>query len=220
MGLLADNAFFHFKQAFCSTIGEHLGIHTARGDTFFAVLFGLVKGIKNCDDATALEIVYTRIQSGFSDENNITKTLLEVDEAANVLDRTDIEELHHEQKEALAEIENHRVFSDEYTRKCAEVRKGLPPPVPVQRPLPSAVSVIEHAVAKSMLPPNSTIWRGHKVMRWCGQYRNHRRISTPWGTTESTAVYAIAKRLWRQHLVHMGLTDDYCTVQGLMSMEV
>ena len=93
-------------------------------------------------------------------------------------------------------------------RKRQWVRAGAPDRVPA--------GFIEHAMAKSLLPPGAYIWRMLTVGGWQCWTPPHPRVSfnfSRWGPRAS--VIKCLQHCWHLFLVDQGLNDDACPIKGM-----
>lgn len=79
---------------------------------------------------------------------------------------------------------------------------------------------ITHAKAKSLCPPEGSIWRATRAGAWEAHYEPFRRISRAWNKYgERLACVICLQYLWEHHLEKHGLDLAMCPVGGLFSVD-
>lgn len=160
----------------------------------------------------------------------VSPVLLEVDAAAEVLERQDEDKLHDAQQDYRKRKSERASFLSTYTERRSVVAPA--PPVNQARgggrgrgngngggrgrragavPAPKLDAAIGHASAVPFLPPGRAIWRGLTRGEWCGHYRPNSRIHAKWADCgELGAMQDILRRLWLQHADYRGLAYPDC----------
>jgi hypothetical protein len=181
--------------------------------------------VPRCGPSELLDILALRFQcSSINDE--LAPVLMEVDSAAEVLERADESVLHDAQKATRTERSDRVAFQAEYRER----RQVLMPRPPAPKAggkgggrggrgrgrgradiAPKLPATVEHATASAFLPPNASIWRGLTRGEWCGQYGNSRRIHDKWSQWgELGSMKSVLRRLWQQYAEHMGVSFPEC----------
>ena len=115
--------------------------------------------------------------------------------------------------------------NDEFEQLVADLRlarRRLEPTSrgPVQkRDIPQE---IRQRDIKQLIPENTSIWKVMETNGWAGHCTPFRRCSAPankHGGSERSALLAMLKMLWSQHLYLRGLGQDSCPLRGLFSRE-
>ena len=153
---------------------ESMGIHVPAGTKLFGVLFIVIKGHLKLEDKRVLEIIYKWRVCDLKPDEEISQALLDIDEAAQVLERVDIEKLSSGKKEVVAKTAEWRGFQDDYIAKAREVTGAKPAVAKLLVP-----AHITQPLAKTMLPGGpkvTSIWLG-KRGEWCGHCPPNGRIT-------------------------------------------
>eukprot|EP00969_Alexandrium_andersonii_P185102 8177381-Alexandrium_andersonii.AAC.2 len=149
-----------------------------------------------------MDICYKRLAN--MKEDSITETLLQVEEAAELLEKSDIQELQAEQKQVKASFESIQTYSQAYQAKKASCSKKEPAELAQIRKknlqAPKLESRVEQADMKVYLPPGASLWKGGVKGNWSGHYPPNKRISCPWQGDEQAAAFSVIRRLWLQYL--------------------
>ena len=147
--------------------------------------------------------------------DGLAPVLLEVDAAAEVLERADEEELQHEQQTHVRRQSERTQFVAAYSQRRQAVRaqaaaakgrgranggrsvaSGQRGP---SRGLPRFPTEVDQATARQSAPDGSSIWRGLTRQEWCGHLPPNSRIHSKWSEWgEQNAMKDVLRRLWRQ----------------------
>lgn len=78
---------------------------------------------------------------------------------------------------------------------------------------------ISQCVAKSFLPPGTSIWRDRTRQGWCAHPKGHSRVSALWASCggEQEALRVVLRQCWALHLESSGLGPDDCPIGGIFS---
>ena len=101
----------------------HLGTASPGGADLFHVLYSVVKDTLKVDDEAVLSVVHQRVARDH-DCDDVTEALLEVEEGAQVLDRTDVSKISEAQKQAAAQLGAAVTYRESYTQKVVAVRSA------------------------------------------------------------------------------------------------
>ena len=151
------------------------------------------------------------------------KALLDVEEATNVLDREEQQQLMQQQNTALNNLTDKNTFSQSYQKAkrdrseaSTKVAKAL------KDSLKCYVDVLPlastHANVKKLIPPGASCWRGNLRGEWWGHFKPytsfHEKITDH--ETEHAAAKAVVKTLWQQWAEREGVVaKDTCPMSGL-----
>jgi hypothetical protein len=218
--LFAVCAFFDLNRATLEQLAALLGYEVLAGASLFDVLFGLVVFVLGCDENVAIQIVHKRLANIASD-TDVTSALLEIDEAANLLEQNDVTVLRDEQKHVRLEAESRKDFASLFKEKRLSLAKAKPKAkgkAKAKSVAPKLDSKIEQPEARKLIPPGSSIWRGLTKGQWCGHLPPYVRVSRPWALNETASCMWVIRELWLQYLEANGLDQDSCTVEGLFTM--
>ena len=212
--IAAKNAFWALPK---STVQDFAKLYSIQltGSSLCAVLHDTIQGILECSEKACMNIMMKRL--AVSDISlPFEEAVLDIDEAAAVLDPMDIPLLKQEKKVE----ESTKAERDEFVRDFGErqaqnrgagSRGGGPP---AQQPLPDRIL---QSHAKRFIPQGSYIWRGLQSNSWHGHLQPHRRIgASAVAMGDEEAMKDIFRRLWRQYLDMHGLPDSHCPWAGLL----
>ena len=91
--------------------------------------------------------------------------------------------------------------------------KGDPDPM-VSRPLPTGEFL--QPDLKPLVPPGSTIWRGHKDGAWNGHLPPFKRVIATWSLYgHRPSAIIVLRDLWTRYLMTRGLSESDCPIIGL-----
>ena len=178
----------------------------------------VVQGITNLAEDDVMDVLALRL--GIDDSSSsFVESLLEVDEAVDLLEKGDVDLLRAEQKGACTRLEGREVFAKEYkeAKQAQRAQKASGSRRKARVPARSDVPfTILHSEAKDFVPPKSSIWRGLTRNSWHGHREGRKRVSASWALWgESGAMRQVLKLLWGQHLEMEGMEVEDCPFTGL-----
>ena len=152
--------------------------------------------------------------------------MLDIDEAAEVLERADAEALNQEQKSAVVKQEETKSFKAAYRQKKWDLRaEAQSRMTPAQRRAANR-PVKQREVAEGILqrnvsqycPPGGHIWRSNQRPQWQGHMPPRRRVHAVWTSTvgEEACVKEVLAKLWQQYLDIESLTVDACPFKAYL----
>ena len=100
----------------CDTLRATLEPHSPGGAELFKVLYSVVKDTLKVDDEAVLSVVHQRVARDH-DCDDVTEALLEVEEGAQVLDRTDVNKISEAQKQAAAQLGASLTYRESYKER-------------------------------------------------------------------------------------------------------
>lgn len=79
---------------------------------------------------------------------------------------------------------------------------------------------ITQAEAKTMLPPNTSIWRDRTRQGWCVHPSGHSRLSSLWASSggEQQALCSVLRKCWALHVEGEGRGIEECPIEGLFTV--
>jgi len=163
----------------------------------------------------ALDIISQRLAVN-DDSQSFVDALLEIDEAAEVMDKQDLEHLTTEQKAAQASKAQAQDFSSDFVNSRQRLAAAQPRVMaPRQTPLPER---IEQHEARIYVPPGASIWRGITGREtWNGHMPPRKRIFMSLAEMgDRGAMLDVLKRLWKQYMELNGLTPECCPWKDLV----
>lgn len=137
-----------------------LGVEVAAGSNLFEVLFVLIQSQLGTTDEETLSLCHRRMAS--KGDEAVTDALLKVDDAAQMLDKHDIDCVRDAQKHQKAEREVKDQFRAAFRSKAEVVRAAAARKKP-RRAAPLKKNTLPHHItqsaAKRFLPPSTAVWR-------------------------------------------------------------
>ena len=219
--VVAREAFFSMTKTQVLDFAKLLPLATQPGDKLCDVLFAVVKKLCKCSDAEALALISKRL--AVNDVSaSFAEALLEIDEAAQVMDKADVKLLKQAQEKESDNRDEHADFASDFRDSMARHRAAQPAArsdrgrrQPI-RDIPDRISQDE---AKAMAPPGCYIWRGLRTQTWNGHCAPRRRISSSLlEMSDSQAMLNVLQRLWQQYLEFNGLGPEACPWTGLLDL--
>lgn len=200
------------------TAAKDFKITTLKSDSLFQVLFKVIQAHLKLSDTDVMDILAQRLEKK---QDEVSEAVLEVDEAAEVLEQED-RKLITQSKDKLKE-ENSRAatFGEEYAHKRREVRlfelekaKSGPPAKRQKASAPRLPSLISQSTAQEFLPPcKCSIWKGHTRLDWNGHRPPFSRVHAPHSLYgEEGAMLRVLAMLWLQHckVLAIDVGPDVC----------
>lgn len=233
----AECAFWDIERSTLVRLGGFVGAHIEPSMSLFDVVTGLIKhALPEATDERVITIMKQRVAM-LSRKNEWTDDLLEVDEAAELLQPGDVKQLRTEQKaarETQAETQKFKACYKERAKviatKAAEavagagqrarkrgknkaVAEGVGYPSRVPRWPEHSVSI---EAARSVVPRGATLWRDVRFGNWQGHFQPYPRISRSWARYgELPALRLVLQNLWSWWLLDRGLDQASCPVEGI-----
>ena len=202
---------------FCGRIGFVI----EKGWDLFDLLWHLIKFVLCTTDAETLKLIELRLGNYYGQEK-VLETLLEIDDATQLLDKFDVQEIQSQQKSAKDRQTEHNAFAKKYFEKARETREssrggrggGGGGSSRDRIPIPHHCS---QTAAKKLIPPGASIWRDRVRNAWAAHLPPNPRISESFNLNGGSdgALTALLRRLWSEHLTRFGLDNDSCVVMGL-----
>ena len=218
--VLCKRAFFDLDRLFVRKAAEdHMRVKLESGLTLFGCLFETIKAYMKWG---AQRVMETIAAERFMDLGSVVgDTILEVDEAVQCLERSDVEKI----KQAQGELQRHshasRVFREDFGRKARELREeaGIPEVFAVAVDLPET---IPQAEARRFMPEGTSNARHSVWLSKAGSWNVHvppnARVTATfarWGNSQ-TALRQVLRSAWQQWLGLKGLPKDACPWKGLL----
>ena len=210
----AREAFWSLGMSFLGSLAAVPGLGlqasaSSSSGSLLAVLMGLVMQNLQIGEEEALKICAKRFANNDIDMS-YADGLLNMDDALQLLDKSDQERIQQEQQHVRSEQTSLDNFTKEYTEKKRSIG-GSAAKRPRTGPKAGKVLVpacIRQADAKKFIPPGTSIWVGNTSQSWNGHCPPRRRIYAPWKNYdegEAGAVKNVIYRLWQQYSALNGL---------------
>lgn len=177
-------AFWSLSRPVIIDIAKYLGVGLPDGSGLLDVLTTMAVSVLGVSQEEALYIVHQRVVP-LTDATAFSDALMQVDEAAQLLDSNDLEEFSREQAAAKRSVSERESVSSDYRKRAAKVResreraaaekgqpakrqkKGASRSGPTRMP---PASTIPQSDAKVYIPPGASIWRGLTRGEWWGHF--------------------------------------------------
>lgn len=227
--VVAKAAWFAFDAAMIKRLRAHAGHPLACGNALLEVLVEATAAILEVSEEAALDICYKRI-AHLKGMASFSSHLLQVDEAAEVMDRNDVRAFHNQQKQASERAAELKSLARDYVARRSRVsasgssapsRRGARPVAARKKGLPTTLpadlSKIKHSDIKKFVPEDGRVWKSNHSQAWIGHVPPNATVSRAWrryGETESLRLILVA--VWQQHCDLHGLSYRDCPLQGVL----
>lgn len=217
----SENARWQLDRALLVKFAVELGpkvVILQPGASLFEVAFSLVKGVLKTSDEATMHICFKRL-ARMLDNAPINELFLEIDRAAEVCEKTDIDAIRNDQKDVTAEKARALSYKAEYAERA---RKIFPAPkakakaVAKATPKPSAPAHCDQKAAKQWILADASIWLA-SAGAWHGHCPPFSRVRSTFeehGSSAATLKNTL-QLLWLQSLSKRGLDRDACPYSGI-----
>ncbi|CAK0884728.1 unnamed protein product [Prorocentrum cordatum] len=187
---------------------KHFGFVVPVASSLSGLLWSACKQALQTSDAKTVEILFKRLSQQKKGELDID-TILEVDDAAEVLDKNDTQSMGQAKESAAATKAGQKSYKQEYVQKATQVAqaaakaaakakakgKAKPKAAPVNRSL-EGLRHIGQAEARKFIPEyGASIWRNNAGQGWCGHVPPNPRTSEPFADRGGSSVLALKAEL-------------------------
>jgi hypothetical protein len=211
-------------------IATNQKVHAGSGCSLFSLVFALTKKVLGLDDASTCTILQSRM-ARMKDTGNWSDAIMEIDEAVQVLDENDREEVTKAQKRITDDHEHHAAFASEYKEKVKASKGGdAPPKKRAKKPetfgytgpprLPAA-SELSQADGKKYMPPGASLWKAAGSGTWNSKLPPYSQTSRSWakyGEAEAMRLCIVAA--WENFMESRGEDTLHCPVLGIFGLPV
>ena len=222
--LLCWNAFFMIGRVSILKYAKTVGIVPPEGSDLFNVLWFVLLAHLKISEERVLSIIHRRVVQTCSIDE-VSATLLDMDDCADVLEKTDVDEIKKQQQSTLRHEASNEDFEKQYlatTRVVHPQPEAKPKAKAKARAGAGPAALIfsfetTQPQAKLLLPPDSSIWRARTRGGWCGHLPPNGRVSSMFSDfpTQGHALQNMLQTLWRQHCRKFGRSIDTCPVANL-----
>lgn len=236
----AESAFWDVERSTLVKLGGYIGARIQSSMSLFEVVTELVKHIiPDANEERIMSIMKRRVAL-LARKNEWTDDLLQVDEAAGLLQPGDVKKLKAEQKaaqETKAEavnfpvaykVEAKRIVAAKETvaaeakSKAKKRRKASEPAAEGVAYPARAPSWPEHSIplelARTVKPEGGSLWRDVRHGSWQGHYPPFPRVGRSWARYgELPALTLVLQNLWGWWLLEHGLEEADCPVKGIFT---
>ena len=221
--LLCYNAFHKLSKSSIVLYGTEVGVDVPAGSDLFDTLWVVDKAVLKKTDAETLALIRPRVTEKVGADTSMA--LLEMDDFTDLLDRTDVEELHRAQTAICSEIDSRKALEASYNAKARVVH-----PIPKAKPKPKGKAKAKAAAAapafvfcatqpqaKEMLPPGASIWRARVKGGWNAHFPPNPRCSSYFEdfATQDDCLKDLLRRLWREYNRRKAWPLDTCPISDI-----
>jgi hypothetical protein len=222
----AREAFMGVERAVLDKLAQELHAEIPAAASLYDLVFGLVRHVLECDEKEACRICAKRTY-----RPPPCQTILEVEEADEIMDKTEREDFKKTKEVVQKEAEAFKQFvaaqaarREQLFRAEAKAAakakpkakpggkaKAAPPPMVLPQ------GELTQSQVKTLAPPGSFVWRSRRGS-WQQHTPPHARSSRAWlKYGEREAAVGILQDAWRLHLGDRFLSVAQCPVQGLFA---
>ena len=204
----------------CMELAKAIKCPTQPGMSLLELILCIIMFVLKCNKTEALAYAHKRI-ARLKHSAKFSQELLRCEEAMNLLDRDEFQDMKKRQGKAVDNLDDLTDFKKDYhTHKsrcrgaAAAAGHGVPETkYPDRIPLEFA-----QATVKRYIPVGTSCWRGNVRNEWwghCPPYdRIHRRL-VDFGGDERLAIISLREELRREHLEKHSLPKNKCPISGI-----
>ena len=224
--VLAELAFIDMDLSTLQEVGPLNGLTLPASRTLFSVLFSFVSQVLKLEAGLTMQKVSHRL-GDMSIHEDFTEALLEIDDAAQLLDNNDQKHIAEELKKTSSKADTYHTFALEFGAKQRELREASAAAAPKAKAKKGAPVVprlpengrIEQADAKAFLPPGAKLWKS----RSNGGSWNCRIEPLPQVSRkllkhgESEALFIVIQETWKTYVLINGYSSTTLPMQGVFT---
>jgi len=221
--------FWTLAKTTLERLARHLGLAVRSGDSLFAVLWALVKHILKKSDEETLAIIVFRLGKLRCHEDTVADEMLELDDADDILDRADKEELKARRGQKKDREVEREGFEKDYREKRKAVHGPARKPEAIVRPRAKAAQrafrypermragTLTQAELRVACPPGGHIWQMRTSPGgWQCHLPPFPRIARAASLyTDNGAARLCLADLWDNYLLLHDLERKDCPIAGL-----
>eukprot|EP00971_Amphidinium_carterae_P329474 6461939-Amphidinium_carterae.2 len=224
----AHAAFWNLSHTEVTFVAEAHGLSTSKSASLYETLKSVIGQVLDKTDAEVVPILARRLLT-LQPDAQMQAELLEVEEAADHLDKSDLQELNKTKDEAKTLAEQFTSFASQLREHsaslaplpvapAAKAKKGKTKnAAPAKLRLPMT-GHIETKDARMYTPPGATIWQSRLDHAWRGKVGEFMSISRSWVRYgETRALYLVVRECWVKHCQLNGIAPENCPVQGVFA---
>ena len=213
-------AWWRLPRTVVAQYAKETGVRLPPGSNLFQTLFAVVSETLKLGEDESMAICLQRCV-GKGDADVLSEALLDMDEASDLRDKTDIDALKLLKKKAKREGDEAECYLQSYTAKLPQINEAKKKAAEAAASASAASSSSAAAQSaprsggelsewtfvdsqphlKAFLPPGASIWRMKQRGGWCGHNPPFPRISEKFSQhpDQESAVTALIGRLWAMH---------------------
>jgi len=228
MVIACHAAFWHLDQTFLTDLCKYLKIPITSAAKLLDVIWAMCKHfLAPISDWELLQIIRKRVSS-LKDACKFADSLLHLDEAVQLLDHHDHEQLTDAQRKARNNKEDLVHVANDYADRVKNVRNGKGKGkgkgtmllggghahvYPKQLRDPGEIA---QGWGNQFKPPGSSIWKGLVRGEWWGHLPPENRVFHRWAdSSEFEALKFTLRDLWRQYNFQQALPAEQCPIKNL-----
>lgn len=201
--LVAGQGFWELPRSTLFDICQMLRLQPRPGSSLFDLLWLLISPQLEVSEQECLDLCHRRVAQA-AESDDVCSTLLEVDEAAAVMDRFAVDRITEAKKQVEHTRASFAAFRDDCIAKARTVSKPTGASSAQRRSNKKAkLQVLPHHIpqcqAKQFAPPDTSIWQDRARGGWCGHFTSCKRISESFdrhGGDSKSALKELLRRLW------------------------
>ena len=209
---MAEDGWYTYTRDLMLLVAQDRNVIIPSGSSVLDTAFLMNKALLKCSDLDAVETAGKPL-AYLSQQDKWVKELMLVDEAMELLDRDEYQQMNERQKKGMGVMEERHAFASEYQKARAKLgAPKLPKGYPAKIPL-----AFNQATVKKFIPPGSSIWRGNTRGEWWAHVKPYSRVVRRVSDYESEkdCILAVLQESWRQFNEKSGLMPTACPVEGI-----
>jgi hypothetical protein len=213
--VMCNCAFWMLPRTFIVKLAAQYMIRCASAWSLLQCLFHVISEHMHLGPDAVMNIISKRLH--LNDLGDAyAPTLLELDEALEVLDQDDRKKVVENQENVVKKMAERSNFARDFKAKRVDIRVAEAKAKAKAKAKPKAApkafkfeSVVELEEAKKLVPQGASVWHGYTRREWCGHHAvsGARRIQASWDMPggEVETIRNILQRLWLQHSEWCGI---------------
>jgi len=205
-------AFWSIDLAALIVLARIFEIALPVGASLLDVILTLVMAILKCTLDEAIDIAKKRVSIEVTEDNLCEEELLDVDEAADCLEKDDVQRVENQKKKLIERKEKVTVYRDDIVhliRQRREEKEGAKhkdkKPKVEKIPMPATLPMEDTQVAKRCFPPNTLLWKARGTTSWHCRVQNWPELSRSVRKYGESTLSVLASAAWK----------DHCEIEGL-----
>ena len=221
-------AFWQLSRTVIAEFAEAAGVRLPAGSDLFVTLWAVIEQTLGTSEEETLAIIHRRL-TNTPGGDDLSETLLQMDECTDLLDKTDVGALAARKNSVQRNTDAREELAKAYTRKVAERkaraseasgsggRSGRKQKQPVIAKGHLTDFDVDQPTAKSYLPPRCSIWRDRTKGGWQAHHHDFKHISVRFqpNVTQAESLRFLLQRLWRMHFEKNGGGIEDCPFTGM-----
>lgn len=217
-------AFWRMSATQLRMLARDFKVAVPSGASLFELIWAFCEAkLPDASEEELLAICHSRVAKQCT-RDDASEALMQVDEALEVVEPCDVQEVKSEQERQRKTKAEQDEFNTEFrSRARSAAVRAAAKAKPKGKATKTATLVLPHHLeqkeATRFLPAGAAIWRANFRGEWNGHMPPHRRVTESYvkhGSSE-LALKACLRKLWSQKLAMQGLSEAACPIEGLFS---